>query len=187
MSAKENGLKQVLDELGSREDPKSTPIPKDQILSWMGSSDLDVLGVLYAHIFGSPYRERITPPLQLDDYFEFLLTYFRRCFLENPESNWASTRYEASWDLVKWFNSFWEDQTVPRPRLKEIKLLLEDLYRSADEELRTCIVNATLEHLFENHDIADYFNDWQQDPLLKHAYGDALLWSEKGGTSPLRQ
>lgn len=55
----------------------------------------------------------------------------------------------------------------------------------SDPDLRTCLVNATLEHLFEDRDIAKYFKDWKNDPILAQAYADGMLWVEKGGVSPL--
>lgn len=176
---------QIVEEFGLPERPESRVIPKEKVITWMASDDLEVLGALYAYIFSDSYRDRIAPPLRLEEYFPFLLKYWKRCLFENPDSNWACTRYEAGWDVVKWFKRFWNDKAIPRDRLAAIKEMLADAYRKEDDELRRCVVNATLEHLFEDSKIANYFSDWKDDRLLKPAYSDALLWSQKGGKSPL--
>ena len=68
------------------------------------------------------------------------------------------------------------DQVLP-PSLDEIKSRLARLYKSGDIDVRECIVNGILEHLFERNDVAAYFIDWKADSELGQAYDDALLWS----------
>ena len=53
------------------------------------------------------------------------------------------------------------------------------VYKNGDDRLRTCIVTATLEHLFERKAIRKYFADWQDDATLAVAYDQACLWDEK--------
>jgi hypothetical protein len=50
--------------------------------------------------------------------------------------------------LVNIFGSLWRDSSAPREIVKELKDWLGRLYVEGDEKLRTCIVTATLEHLF---------------------------------------
>jgi hypothetical protein len=54
---------------------------------------------------------------------------------------------------------------------------LAELYKRGDAEIRDAVVNAVLEHLFENSELADFYKDWQDDPVLTLAYRDALLWT----------
>jgi hypothetical protein len=175
-------IDQIVNAFGDPKHPRHDKIPKAEVLAWMQSADIEVLGAIYRYLDNPLYSSRIEPSLSFDDVYRFILRYYERCFCENPTtSKWTNTRYEVGRDLVRWFNSMWQTVAVPRARLARIKHWLAELYKSGDDELRTCIVNATLEHLFEKPDIAEYFKDWQEDPLLAKAYADALLWSQEEG------
>lgn len=177
---------QVVDTFGLPENPKDDPIDREEVENWMKDKNLDTLGALYTYITDPNYSKRIHPPISFDTYFNFSLNYFERCLKEDISSDdWAHSRYEAGWDLVRWFIALWNDSSVSRNIFKEIKNRLAEIYISADDKLKECLVNATLEHLFEAKDIAKYFQDWKKDPVLSNAYKDAMLWVEKGGDSPL--
>jgi hypothetical protein len=148
------------------------------------SDDIETLGALCHLLDKAAFRERIEPPLSFDEHQALFLRFYERCLLEDPKGEWSGSRYEAGWSLAGWFRTLWNDAAVPRAKLFEIKRLLGRLYKEGDRDVRTCIVNATLEHLFEERRIASYFKDWTKDPLLAQAYSDASLWSRKGGASP---
>jgi hypothetical protein len=57
------------------------------------------------------------------------------------------------------------------------------LYKEGDQRLRTCIVQATLEHLFERKPIKKYFSDWKQNPMLRDAFEEASLLRKKTSLS----
>ena len=151
----------------------------------MNDSDIDVLGAVYGFIMNVKDARRVDPPLLYSDYQKFLLSYYERCFLEDPQSVWADSRYSAGWDFVNWFSHIWEDDSIPRSGVAELKELLARLYREGDEKLRTCIVTATLEHLFEQKSIRKYFEDWRTATVLGTAYQQAMEWANAGGKSPL--
>lgn len=156
---------------------KKTPIPRDKIRQWMQSADIEVLGALYALIVKREHYTRIDPSLSVEDYYSFLKHYFERCFIENPDGEWAHTRYAAGWDLVNWFVHLWQDPSVPRLILHELKEWLAKLYKEGTSELRVAIITAALEHLFEHHDIEKYFSDWKRDITLKPAYEEAVEYA----------
>jgi hypothetical protein len=182
-------LAAVLNELGlpssARDVAPARTVPRARILQLMKSHDLEILGALYVFIMNRRPGRGVEPPLTFQDYKTFLLRYYRRCLLEDPDSNWASSRYSAGWDLVSWFGLLWRDRTVPRTVLAEIKGFLAQLYLEGDEAVRTCIVTATLEHLFEQRAIRRFFAEWRDDPVLSVAYRDASDWSARGGATPL--
>jgi hypothetical protein len=62
--------------------------------------------------------------------------------------------------------------------------LARALYIAGDAEVRQALVQATLEHLFENREVAEYFSDWKRHPVLSIAYDEAMQWVEAGGQSP---
>ena len=151
----------------------------------MGDVDINVLGAVYRFIMDSEKHRCVEPPLLYADYQRFLLSYYERCFREDPESVWADSRYTAGWDLVNWFSHIWHDTNIPCSGVVELKELLARLYREGDEKLRTCIVTATLEHLFEQKPIRRYFQDWRDDPSLGIAYQQAMEWAKDGRKTPL--
>lgn len=154
-------------------------ISREQVLDWMHSRDIQVQGCVLAMICDFDRAKHITPQLGFEDYYGFVVPHLIRCIEENPDSQWVHSRYIAGYDLVKWITTFWKDETVPRAILVEIKQRLADLYKSGDEGVRDAVLNAVLEHLFENGQLADFFKDWQDDPVLAHVYQDALLWRQE--------
>lgn len=87
--------------------------------------------------------------------------------------------------LAGWIASQWKDKNVHKVALAEWKDWLADMYRHGDADLRTCLVTATLEHLFEQRGMSKYFADWKADPTLAEAYAQATEWINHGGDSPL--
>jgi hypothetical protein len=180
-------LDEILEALGPDDARRTDPIARDTVRRWMSSDDLETLGALRHLLDIKEFRERIRPPLSSDEHQTLVLRYSERCILEDPRGEWADSRYEAGWALVGWFRGLWSDKTVPRQKPLGIKQMLARLYTTGDAAVRTCLVTATLEHLFEDRPIAKYFEDWKKDPILATAYADGMLWSEKGGKSPLSE
>ncbi|GAB4373313.1 MAG: hypothetical protein Kow00128_22790 [Deltaproteobacteria bacterium] len=157
---------------------KATPISKERVLAWMQSKDIQVLGAVCYLIFDKRCYPRIEPPLTINDFSGFLMHYYGRCFRENPDGKWSQTRYEAGWAVANWFAHLWDDKTVPRKVPSQIKDWLGRIYKEGNEEIRTCVITATLEHLFEHKGIAGYFADWKKDPSLKLAYDEAMGYAK---------
>ncbi len=158
---------------------KTDIIPREKIESWMQSSDIEVLGAVRYLILDKRYFKKIRPPLELKDYQKFLLHYYERCIRENPDGEWSETRYEAGWALVNWFVNLWDDPSVSRRFVEEIKAWMAKLYKDGNEEIRKCLITATLEHLFEKKKIAKYFSDWCEDDILRSGYDEALNYSKE--------
>lgn len=156
-------------------------IRKDHVKRWMASEEIECLGALFCLLMDRACYERIDPPLQFADYQGFVQTYLERCLREDPEGEWADSRYEAGWTLAKWFRGLWLDPAVPRSALRELKDWLARLYKEGGQEVRTCLVTASLEHLFEANEIGQFFSDWNQDSDLKKAFVDAMEWQRKSG------
>jgi hypothetical protein len=157
------------------------PIARQRMLEWMRADDIECMGAIYSLI--TDHFDRIQPALQFDEYHPFVLTYFQRCLLEDPQSEWAETRYGAGHNIIGWFVWSWRDPSQRSSTVARLKEWLAALYVAGDSELRTCLVQATLEHLFENREVSDYFSDWKEQPVLSTAYGEAMEWVEGGGRS----
>jgi hypothetical protein len=163
--------------------PKTDVIPLDDLREWMKSRDIEIVGFAYGMMGDA--RFRIEPPFPVEEYVGFVKHYYERCLRENPDGDWSDSRYSAGADLVNIFGSLWRDSNVPRPLLGDLKDFLGHLYKGGDEKIRTCIVQATLEHLVEQAPIREFFSDWQKDPTLRIAYEEACLWPDGGGNTSL--
>jgi hypothetical protein len=157
--------------------PKTNILPLENIREWMKSDDIEVLGFTDAMIHDG--RFHIEPPMSPNEYAEFVKHYYGRCFRENPDGDWSLSAYIGGGTVVRIFISLWDDERVPRSILASLKDWLAELYKSGDDCLKTCIINATLEHLFERKPLRKYFADWQRDSELAEAYKEACLWDRK--------
>lgn len=152
-------------------------IPKTRVFGWMASDDIEAMGATYHLVTDGVHAARIQPPLMLDEVKGFFLRYYARCFREDPDTDWADSRYTAGYGLMVWFKSMWHDDSkVPGSVFEEIKIWLADLYRGSDADVRLAIVHASLEHLFEEKQIKKFFLDWRDDPILSEAYAEAAQW-----------
>jgi hypothetical protein len=177
-------IDEINDLFANRNNSEPKFVPQQKVLSWLNDNNIDVLGAAYALIFEADLAKRIIPPLEFLHYHKFLIHYFDRCIRENPESEWADSNYTAAWSLVNWFRNVWKDQIPRSSELKELKQWLEGLYINGDDQIRRCIVDGTLEHLFENRRIAAYFRDWKHNEILSTAYNEAKSWGDKHLVSP---
>ena len=83
------------------------------------------------------------------------------------------------------FASLWRDSSVPRPVLEDLRDWLGRLYEQGDSDIRIRIVQATLEHLFEQEEIRNFFSSWREDKVLAVAHEEASEWYKGGGNSSL--
>ena len=173
-------LEEITLELTS--EPGGRAIPRQRVLEWMRTGDIECMGAIYSLI--SDDFDRIQPALQFAEYHPFVLTYFQRCLLDDPQSEWAETRYGAGHNIMAWFVWSWRDPDQRTTTIPALKEWLAALYVDGDSDVRTCLVQATLEHLFENREVADYFSDWKDGPVLSTAYREAMEWVDGGGRSP---
>lgn len=146
--------------------PKAEFIRLDELRSWMQSDDIEVLGFVAETIFCGKFR--IEPPLPREEHIDFRRRYLERCFLENPNGDWADSRYSAGSDLLGLIVELWQAD-AKGPALTDLKRWLARLYKDGDDGLRMCIVNATLEHL-PRPVLRKLFSDWKSDPELRQAY-----------------
>jgi hypothetical protein len=157
-------------------------IPASKVKNWIRSQSLDVHGALTGLI--SDHSTRIEPPLSMKEICDAHLHYYRRCLLENAQSEYVPSRYIAGYELTSWFNGLWKDSSVPREYLSQLKAMLAELYKSGDPSFREAIVNAVLEHLLEDPEMARFFEDWKAEPTLKQAYDLAMEWGTRQPVDP---
>ena len=157
-------------------------IPKQTVITWAASDDVEVLGALYDAMCNPELRRRVSPPLSDDEMDAFIERYLSKCIVENPEypsddsERYAMNRFDAGNALLFTFVKMWRDSSVVRSRLAHLKQCIERLYREGDDEVKRTITNVFLEHACENAEIAAFFADWDNDPIFKPAYADAMCW-----------
>jgi hypothetical protein len=152
-------------------------VSRDRVLGWMKDDNLEVRAALYQMIVDRKRGSRVQPPLTFDDYFGFVVPFLVQCIKEDCEGEWTENRSLSGHSLKNWFVGLWDDEAVPREKLYKLKLLLETLYKEGDTSTRDVVVNSILEHLFERHDMREFFADWAHDSGLAEAHRDALLWA----------
>jgi hypothetical protein len=81
--------------------------------------------------------------------------------------------------LANWFKGLTNDQTVPRQALSEIKQSIQNLWDRVDQAVRDGILNGALEHIFEDPDARQLFDDWRQHPKYADLYKAACEWEDK--------
>src|SRR6478736_4168075 len=110
----DQGLKRLIDKVEEEGERYAIPVPRESLMSWMAHGDLESLGAVHALLARKTVREQIAPPLEFRDYFQFNSAFLLRCLMENVRGEWANSRYEAGWELCRWFVQHWHDTTVDR-------------------------------------------------------------------------
>lgn len=167
-----NTLNHVLDVFNE----KISPIDKSQVLAWMQDSDLEVMAAVSCHISKIDIADRIQPKLKFNETFSFLLHLYARLLKEDNPGEWAESRYGAGREVVGLIKSLWKKNEINTEQFAIFKKWLADLFLSGDADLKECMVNAILEHLFEDSTLLAQFEDWKNDRELAIAYNDSLLW-----------
>lgn len=166
-------LKEITDFLDSR-----YSISLDVVMDWMRSKDIETLGAVFAIMTENKHYKRITPLLPEETVYTFCKDYLLRCLVEDKEGEWALSRYAAGDTINRWFKNLWRDKGASRDKICDLKNMLAHIYKSGDQKLRRCIVDSCLEHLFEERDIAEWFADWKNDPVLGTAYKETIEWGK---------
>jgi len=155
-------------------------IPADRVRYWMQSCDIEVQGAIADLLTYPPYWERVDPPISEEELERFLFPYYKRCFMEDPDGEWAATRYGAAREIVGWYKAV--PSTVDlgsQTFLLHMKKWLEEVYTDGDEDIREAIITGALEHILEQLRWRTFFADWQTDPALVVAYDQAMQWARE--------
>jgi hypothetical protein len=158
---------------------ETSEIEKEGIIKLITSDDIEAQGEIFDLLNRELFCSRIRPPLALADVYPYLLKHLKRVILEDPNGKWSGSRYEAAAFLVNLFRSYWDQGAKQASAVADIKNLLEALLRDGSEEVRICIISGTLEHLFEDQKIKDYFSSWIELPRLNDAYSEASLFAKE--------
>lgn len=151
-------------------------IPKSEVERWIASDDPEVLGAAYKLLVDAALADRIRPTPSFDEIFDFFLRYYEFCLKRDPMGEWVANRFIASCELVRVFESYW-DEGLDEKYFLSMKSLLRRLYLEGSPGLRQTIVQAIIEHLFEKVPIRGFFSDWRDDSELGQAYEQGSEWA----------
>ena len=154
---------------------KSAPIGHAAVKRWMETQDIEAMGALMSLLADEKHSQRIEPPIGFEEYFPFATRYYERSLLENPDGEWSDSRTTAGYDFAKFFIQLCQDRPTYETEITQLKSLFKQLYEEGDEDFRSDFVIVLLEHLFQDPEIAGYFSDWQNEPLLNTAFAEAKL------------
>jgi hypothetical protein len=152
----------------------------------MANPMLEIQSELFSFVMEPRNATRVVPALTLEDYQSLASRYLARCIVEDPPNELAHSRWAACYELANWFRWLWTHPSAPTSSATETKQVIRKLYMEGDSDRRKALVQGTLEHLFENSSVRDFFADWKTaEPELRKAYDEASEWSQAGGHSPL--
>ncbi len=155
----------------------NTKIPDYEINKWIESDDIEILGLLFYIL--DQRNNLIESFPSMEKTIKFYIYYFRRCLIEDPQSDWADNRYIAAYDLMRLYKALRKDICVPLNFLKDIRVMIRDVYKIGNKDVKESVINGVLEHLFEDKDIQLEFDEWRNDSELSKAYYEALEWSHR--------
>lgn len=151
-------------------------IPVSLVRQWMSCSGLEVQGALTSFLLSQ--SGRIEPSLSWEEVCVAFENYYKQCLIRDLQQNdYVPNRYIAGYELVNWFMYLWKEPSAPREYVIRLKIMLRDLYLE-NEPLRSAIVNAVMEHLFEVQEIQDFFAEWKSNPKLSNAFNVAKAWGD---------
>ena len=152
-------------------------IPRERVLNWIASKDLDILAVLY--VLTDKAYWRIKPELGMIATCNFIKDYLLRCLAENPDAgDYVHSGYEAASELAGWLKHLKNLGTDTEQVIREVASDLEALFRRSDREGQERIINGFLEHVFEKPSLRRFFDGWRGDPELGDAYTLASEWGD---------
>ncbi|GIV21450.1 MAG: hypothetical protein KatS3mg023_3201 [Armatimonadota bacterium] len=166
-----NLLKKILEESRG-----SSTLPRQLVLSWMRSQDIEVMALVEQLLGDRRFTDRIRPPLQFEEYHEFLVRYIEQCIWRDVHNHkYVLERWEAGYRLVTYFWYLLDNPSLPYYAIEDLKRLMVRLFER--HELRDFVVNSVLEHVLEHPQAAKHFVDWQRHPQLREAYEQAMTWA----------
>lgn len=155
------------------------PIPRENVLSWIGASadsDLSALSKLY-RLTGEGYH-RIQPDLGRELTCALIQRYRLGCIREGLTDNEEiQERFEAAEPLHVWFRHLlgMEDTSAV---MSGAAKAVTDLYLESGEDVRDAIETGFLEHALETTALRPYFQHWASDPRLHSAWNRAVEWGK---------
>ena len=152
-------------------------IPRERVLSWIASKDLEIWAVLY--VLTDKAYWRIKPEVGMIATCNFIKNYLLRCLAENPDAGgYIHSGYEAARELAGWLKHLENLGTDTDHVIREVASDVEALFRGSDRDGQERIINGFFEHVFERPSLRRFFGGWRGEPELCEAYTLASEWGD---------
>ena len=149
--------------------PRSTPVSRSSVLSWMTDPSLEVRGVVYHFLHERPDLCRIDAPLPDQDVSRFIIRYFEDCLAiprwdrEDDLSKWILTGTDLSHAIADWARDSWRAHQSEAARSELLEWLRSALLRFPHHQ--ELLATALADHFFDRK-IRKRAAHWTIDPLL---------------------
>lgn len=131
---------------------------------WARDDNISNLGKLYYFMSTTTCTKFSEDKLFADVSSTFLQNYYLRCIKENPDDEWADSRYTAAWDCAGWFMKLHAENKLKI--LNDFTERLSVLYKSSDYKTKEAVINGFLEHVLRKKSTHRYFRGWKRDQTL---------------------
>lgn len=152
------------------------PIPSSVVDACIASEDLEMQGALHYFLEKEEFLSRITPSIPEHRILDFFLNYWSKCLIQDPDGEWADSRYQACRDCMGRFLNYWQDRSKRELELLRIKTWFAECFISGAPEIKDALVMGALEHMFEDPGVRAFFSDWAVDRDLRVAFSSAEEW-----------
>lgn len=150
--------------------PRSTPVSRSSVLSWMTDPSLEVRGVVYHFLRERPDLCRIEAPLPDDDVSRFIIRYFEDCLAievppdrEDDLPKWILTGCDLSDAIAFWARDYWRGLQSQAERNELLEWLRSALLRFPHNQELLAV--ALADGFFDKR-IRKHAASWTTDPLL---------------------
>ncbi len=148
--------------------PKTSPLARKTVRSWMNSRDIEVLGATNRLLFDKKNWPRVTPSLELyHDIMCFRQKYYERCLRESAGGDtdwqWADEGWDLTHGIVYWIGDLLRDEKIDPPLKVEMMRWLRRMLREGHNDL---LPIAVYDHLLSDRAIVGSFVFWRDDPKL---------------------
>jgi hypothetical protein len=159
-------------------------LERAELRRWLRATDPDVLGAVYRAV--SYHWGRIKPGFTRMQYARLLNRFVAATLVRPGKTVYAMTPSEVIRTYCGFLLECYRSSDEEAVKCMQFSVrALGGLYRRATPRMRRCIVDAGIEHLFEESGMRAHFDYWRRDRVLSRGYREALDWAQAQPPAPL--
>lgn len=114
---------------------------------WFNDGDIESQGALYVFLTESRFSRLLENRPSFGRTMDFLIQYFGRCIVDNPNGEWSDSRYSAARDIVNWVGNWVLDESLDRDPIQRFFYWIKEMKKHQDPDVQLCIEVGILEKL----------------------------------------
>lgn len=150
-------------------------ISQELCLLCMNSRNSEVQGEIFTLMFEYPEKVKLPNMVEVNKFF---LQYLKQSIINNNETERSYGRFSGADALRAWFQRLWINKKDYETELLQIREMLANLCCLNDPRLTDSLVLVTLEHLFSNEEIVQFFQPWAKHKLLSKVLAETISLSK---------